>query len=443
VKFLLFASIFLLPFNGLPILSLGLIGKQGAFYALVPLLLLWILRAFLSNRNRITVDKRFFKLACLLLSWVCLSFTFNSQLIAESSYLGRVGTTRFIEQLLQLTFGIVVAMAIADQVKSKDDYIDLIGVIRSCLLFVLIFGCIQALGYGYGGALLDLQVAVGSLILPDTVVAANVDAGGRIHSVSQEPSMLSGYLVAVAPFVISFSVKRRQFLLPVFIALVLLATASRIGYVVFFLQMFILLVFYRRKSISIYKAMTFTPFFLIITLVIMQTPAGEIVRSLFTIEDLGSNATRYAGLVSGVLVWLDNSAIFGVGLGQYGYYAAEYMPDWGLITHETQAVFAGEKWPYTHNMYITLLTEIGVVGLFLFSLMLIGILNSINSLLRENIDFDEDIKLIGYSSFVSLFGTMLTLLSREPLSNFNLWMSVGLALMFMSVARRSMIRCES
>lgn len=438
MKFLLFLSIFLLPFNSLPVSSFGLIGKQGAFYALVPYTLFFTVRTFISPRNFLKVDKGFFLLALLLLFWVSISFIYNSQVMVESSYLGRFGIIRFIEQLLQLVFGLVVTVAIADQVRSKRDYMELIGLIRFCLVFVLIFGLIQALGYKLGGFFLDLQITLGSLILPDGLVANNYESGGRIHSVSQEPSMLSGYLVALAPFIIAFSLKKRQLLLPALIVLVLAASESRTGYVVFFLQMCILMIFYRRRSLSIYKMLTFAPIILLISFLFMLTSGGDVVLSLFSIEELGSNATRYAGLVSGILVWFDNSILLGVGLGQYGFYAADYMPEWGLITHETQAVFGGDKWPYTHNMLITLLCEIGIVGVILFLFMVCHLLISINSFLRKNIEIDEDISLIGYASFVSLFGTLLTLFTREPLSNFNLWISIGFALMFLGVARRSL-----
>lgn len=438
MKFLLFLSIFLLPFNGLPVVSFGLIAKQGAFYALMPFTLLSIVLTFIYPRNFLKVNKGFMLLALLLLCWVFISFLYNSQLIVESSYLDRLGTTRFIEQLIQLVFGLMVAVAIANQVRTKKDYMQLIGVIRFCVVFVLIFGFMQALGYKLGGFFLDLQITMGSLILPDGLVASNYELGGRLHSVSQEPSMLSGFLITLAPFIISFSLKKRRVLLPGLIVLALLASGSRMGYLVFFLQMCILMIFYRRQSLSALKIITFAPVILFLSFLLMLTPAGDVVISLFTITELGSNATRYAGLVSGVLLWLDNSLLFGVGLGQYGFYAADYMPDWGLITHETLAEFGGDKWPYTHNMYITLLAEIGLVGLILFVSMFLSVLISINSFLKKNIKIDDDVKLIGYSSFVSLFGTLLTLFSREPLSNFNLWISIGLALMFLSVARRSL-----
>lgn len=248
--------------------------------------------------------------------------------------------------------------------------------------------------------------------------------------------MLAGYLAFISPFIICSELSKKKYLFIIFITALVVFTMARTAYMIYFVQLIIIMACHKYRYFSIRKLLKLFPYITFLSAIILMTPLVNVILSLFTLDQIGSNATRYSGLYAAIQVFLNNNLALGVGLGQFGFFASDYMPLWGLVTHETQAVFNSEKWPYSHNLFATLLAEIGIVGFLIFASFFAVFFQSVNNSLKIS-NLDIDLHYFGIASCTSLVGIFLSLLSREPISNLNIWFCLGFAMVFLSISRRS------
>lgn len=433
---LLYLAIFLLPFNGLPVDFIGIIGKQASIYFFLPFTLLYIVKIFFVNKAAYGLDKKFFILVFILFLIITLSFLINKDSILGSYYLNMSGFRRFIEQFLQLFFGITLSVTLANYILEEKKLSKIIKVARSIIILFCLYGIFQYLSNKVGGITISMRMLFESLILPSEGVLDRIENGKGIYSFSQEPSMLAAFFICLAPFVLSFEIDKRKYLLSFLVFLVLILSYSRIGYLVAIMQIILFLVFTRYGYLSISRFLRHSLIIFSIIGIIIITPLINVIASLFTIEEIGSNITRYGIAYSAVMVFLDNNLFLGVGLGQYGFYGIEFIPDWGIYTNETQDIINQKRWPFTHNLFLTFLAETGIFGLISITALLTYPLVRINKILKNNQKISIKLRLFGVSSYVSLFGTILSLLSREPISNLYIWFSLGMALVFINQAKK-------
>jgi hypothetical protein len=96
----------------------------------------------------------------------------------------------------------------------------------------------------------------------------------------------------------------------------------------------------------------------LIWVVLHQNPA---TRSI-------SNISRSVGMLTGSTVWAQNP-LFGVGLGQYGFHFRSAVPSWGLGSFEISRYFRDDQYnllaglPPSFSMFTRVAAELGSIGL--------------------------------------------------------------------------------
>lgn len=432
---LVLATLLLLPFNALPIYFFGSISSEGAFYPLLGLIMLVSILT-IKNGRFIVFDRTIMGIMFFILVFSLVTFVFNYSSIKGASYMGRYGLIRYVEQFFQLLLGFLVAYSIAYSIKSDKHLFNIIKFSVIVMSLVILFGFFQAFAYYIGSIFYSVHSYIGSLLFHEGI-PERMSAMGRIHSVSQEPSLLSMYVAVVCPYIIGYAVKTKRLYHIFFMMVILGLSFSRTGYVVFFLLSFLMFMMFRFGYLNISKFIYAIPvLFLLITLVLF-TPLLHVFLSLLDVGDNGSNAARYAAVFSAVSLWLDNNIWFGVGLGQTGFHSAEYLPTWGFISAEIQDVANGERWPFIHNLLIKILVENGIVGICIWIALFSTVLLKLNRINRKNYKVKDPNAWIGHSAFASIVACILIMFNRELLSNMNIWVSLGLALAYIKLRNKN------
>ena len=432
--YLLLASLILLPFNALPLYALGSISSEGSTYTLL-LLALYLAINIIFTGKLYYLDKRIFYLFVALLCFSLFVGLYNYGVISSSYYMGRYGVVRFLEQLFQLLFGIIITYAISFTIDSEYKLYKVIQFLAYVMLGYTLFGVFQFVAYNFGGIISSIHDFIGNIIFHNGIID-KMQGAGRIHSVSQEPSLLSMYMAVIGPFVLFYSLKTNRYYLIFLMLFVLFVSYSRIGYVIFLTIIILSVILSRFGHISFGKIFYSIPLVLLLFVIIVLSPAIDVFLSLFDTTQSGSNAARYAASVAAILLWLDNNIWLGIGLGQAGFQLPDYIPVWGFISGEIQDVANGDRWPFMHNLLVKMLVENGIIGLVIWLSIFAVLLLKVNKIITLKKKMDDPNIWIGQAIFISLICGFLIMFNRELISNMNIWVCLGLATSYLRINHR-------
>lgn len=444
--FFLFITLFALPFNSLPIDKFGQLSHEGAFYPLFILVLIFcfqFIRDMVIKHEIVIHNKALVVLIILFCIYAVYILVFNYYDISENVYMGKFGIRRFIFQYLQLLFGFLVVFSIASTIYAKGQFETIVRFINIVVMLFILFAVFQFLAYEFQGVFLDLYKIVGKTIYHEGIIEWALERRHALHSVTQEPSFLSMYLSVMAPFVIARSIMRKKYVLLAFLTLVIIMSNSRTGYMIYTLELLLFFYFYKYHVIKLKYVLLMSLFAFIFMLMILATPLSEIYFSLFDLEDNTSNAARYAAGYSSLMLWWNNNIFFGIGLGQTGFNSIQYLPDWGFISGDVHDTVNEKRWPPIHNMFIKLLVEVGLIGFTLFLSIYMYILHQTYKIISYKYIKNLEVDLLGYAVIVSLVCSFLILFNRELLSNFNIWVTWGLALAYITINKREITHAKT
>ncbi len=223
--------------------------------------------------------------------------------------------------------------------------------IRRCLLALLSAGVLVALYGIYQNFFASVQTT-----WQDTSMFADIQ--GRVVSTLENPNVLAEYLIMLLPTAIACALlaqKPRQRLVMLFVSGVLGAclifTWSRGAWLGFLIAMMLFLLMYSKKILVIglfgVLAIPFLPFIL----------PDSITNRFLSIGNLGDTSTSYrVHIWEGVLNMLGDHFLGGIGVGSEAF--AEIYPRYALSGIETA--------PHSHNLYLQITAETGILGIFLF-----------------------------------------------------------------------------
>ena len=192
-----------------------------------------------------------------------------------------------------------------------------------------------------------------------------VDKGRRAAATFLDPNIFARFLDIVIILLVVFRLKKIHIIKPQYMdisillcGIALLLTISRQGWFILFITMFLVSFYMDKKNRKI----------LIIGLLILSVISAFILVSLLETREQGLElydiGTR-AGLLLGGLLMFTGSPIYGIGAG--GFQAVmierylEFLP-WGINSATI-----------SHTYVMTILAELGVIGITIFILMLIFI----------------------------------------------------------------------
>ena len=188
------------------------------------------------------------------------------------------------------------------------------------------------------------------------------DIGGRVTSFFSNPNILAVYLLLFFPpslwAIVSTKSKGRLCVFytttAIFTALCILFTWSRGAWLGFFLECLLFLLFYSKKS---RRATLFLPLPLLLSIPVLPQ---NVQNRLFSIGDLGESSIRYR-----LQTWQGTCQMFahhpvGIGVGEWA---------WRII-YPHYAVSGTSRVMHSHNIFLQFATELGIVGLVVFLLLI-------------------------------------------------------------------------
>jgi O-antigen ligase len=440
---MMFQKIFLLalialPFNDLPYFYsiFGELSGEGAFYFLLIIIFLGII-VFLSKEYlKIPRHKSFYILLALLV-YFYISGLVNFPHIINAYFFGRTGTSKYVLQMVVFLFGISISIIVYNL--SRRGLIDFIIFRRYVMISAIIVGA-----YGFIEILWNLNVPLASdfFYVLNPLIHTEKQGyfwAGQIRSVTGEPSWFGMYAAFIFPWLVSYLFTEKNYPIYIFIVayflLLIFLSQSRAAYGLIFGQIVILGFFYwklQKRSvlrIVLYSCLVLIIFFMSSSLTakfdVLSRMESGFVASLTDIEKDWSNITRFASQIAAFKIALDHP-VFGIGLGQYGFYMHEYIPAWAMISGEIRELLRGAAWPPVHGLFARIAAEGGFPALALWLALWFSLSWSIWKILKNDSQIGHKVDWLAMALLTSMLGVFGCGLNIDSLRFPGYWISMGL-----------------
>lgn len=440
ITVLFVASIIIIPFDNIPYFDnlLGELSVKASVYPfliIIPIIFLYTMKSkklYLKNTMEV-------KMLAIYFLWVCISIGINFSSILNNSFKGRSGIQKLILQLMVLAFLLLISYSSNVIITVKN--IGLLKLRKYICLSLISVGI-----YGFIELLNILNIIDFSYVIAKTSYFIQTYFRGEVYpkgirSVTGEVSYFGMYCAFILPWIMSYiytektSKKKILFaLINVYILILIVFSKSRTAYAITFLQIFLysvcILIFKTSKQnkkivISMISGIMIM-FFIINNTVISKVKTDVNSVSKMSISSLTkslsdknnmSNVARSGMQRSAIQMGLDN-AIIGIGLGQYGFYAQEYLDEKAMTSHEVQrwASEENDAWPPAFSLFSRIIAEQGIVGIVIWISILIYMIFSMIRQLRRN---RNDI--LGISLLVSFIGVVISWFNADMFSMISFW----------------------
>lgn len=401
-------SLFLVSFDDLPYMPmLGGLGKRASIYAFSLLIALCIF-IFIKSKKIFFINTLENYLILAFYSSCLFSIVINFSSISESLFKGQSGFKRVIIQLASITL-LLFALYAIQFIVSK--YELSIFTIRKyiCLSFIPvgIVATLQLLAllklFDFSFIISKISYIVNSSLRGDLY-------GSRIRGVAAEASYLGMYCAFIFPWFFSYLITAKKKTTKLFygaISVLILAlvvgTKSRTAIILTLLDIlvigFLIMLFYKNVRAKILSSITLAimivflfNFSSLMDLIINRptTPENSVVETpsntvnnyevgglITSISDtnIDSNIARSSMQKAAINIGLDNP-ILGVGLGQFGFYVNDYLPEGAKENSFEVRNWIDNTvsvWPPVHSIYHRIFAEEGLVGLILYFAFIVSI----------------------------------------------------------------------
>lgn len=394
-------AIVLIPFDSLPYMKsiLGELGVRGPVYAFIPIFI--IIFIYFIYKRRIYFNWNIEKvLLALFLLWTVISAALNINNIINSEFKGRGGLEKLILQVMVV--GFMVAIMYATQFIFELNKISL-KTIRRCIFISFIFvGAYSVLEILQIYGIVNVEGILKNISYYIHYLTRGELYGDRIRSITGEASFLGMYTAFAYPWIVSYILTEKKLTKKIFYGLVTIymiflvyLTKSRAAYAIamgeMVLILFGILIFDKKKFnkiliiiiiiVSMASISSFNKLNMYINNIRQQNAqedgkteiidngynidmsVGDVVQSLNS-KTNHSNIARL-GLQKSALNIGKANPIIGVGLGQFGFYADEYIEDEARVSFEIQRWMNPEEvdfWPPAFALIPRIVAEQGFIG---------------------------------------------------------------------------------
>jgi len=249
----------------------------------------------------------------------------------------------------------------------------------------------------------------------------------RVQSTAYEPLYFANYLLLpIALLMVLFfsgkgTLKNTWLLLLLALGLVnLVLTVSRGGYLALFALLFVISLYYYKKIFTVKNLIIIIISGFVVGWVVLR--ALGIGGDFFTLDKFSEHVTnafygasydeRVDTFERAIEAWRDHPW-FGVGFGGFGPYTAEhpeYVPEDG--------------WRIVNNQFLEILAENGVIGLFLYLMVLLFLF--VRSLRAIRIARDNYLRAVMIALLATLIGIIVQYQTFSTLYIMHIWFVIGL-----------------
>jgi hypothetical protein len=149
---------------------------------------------------------------------------------------------------------------------------------------------------------------------------------------------------------------------------------------------------------------------------------AESVEEFIIENSAGARAAYSAGAMGAY----EKSPIAGVGLGASGFYIYDNLPDWAMTTVPEiarQMSPQNRLYPNPKNMYVRLLAETGLIGLFIFLAFLFSVLGDALIALKSD---RVIMRYLGIAGLFSWLAVALYNVTQDSFATPNTWINFGI-----------------
>jgi O-antigen ligase len=449
------AALLTLPvtsFRWFPFLGEGTLVRPLSLYPLALLLPVLLLQISKHGQRRTYWSNAFIALGAFVL-FVFTATSFGTLLdvipLRGQEYFGRA-----IRALVTLLIGLVFFICAVWMNRDESEFRFSVRWIMAGLCLTIVWSGLQAVTF-YTGLLDKEMVTHWQLAFSmRELVRTN-----RISAFAYEPAWLAGQLATLfIPFLFAsvltnFHITRFKWLEPLLLAfslLILLATYSRGGLLTTIAAAGLTLLFFGREALhSLWiwfiqgfraRARDMLLRFVIIAAVLgILTGAflflgqknffrrlWEIDATSFSEYIVDINAGARGAYSAGAFAAYQEHPWAGVGLGASGFYIYQNLPDWSLTTVPEiakQLTPDNRLFPNPKNLYVRLLAETGLLGLFLFMAFQFHILGDTLSLYTLKQPWTRFAAIAGVFAWLAISFYNFT---QDSLTTPNIWLVLGM-----------------
>lgn len=448
---LFFIGLFFIPFNEFEGLSfLGEYKNEAATYFFLSAFLLVLTDNLLEKRLYFPLGNRLVHILFLFLLCTVLSTLINYETVVQNYYKQTSGVSRYLRQTISLLLSSLVFTYtfwnVFRGISLRSLFLKIRTVLLYSLLFVFVYGCIEIMIVFYGQSRL---LPVLHLFDYFPFVNTNIFSNRKgISSVTYEIPSLGNYLITIAGFMFSYiitSTKKRRFI-PTFMVLMLMFYSdSRTALVLVSLQFVVFgLVLlhhleYRKNILAFVKLSALG----IVLLLVFNSKAviskvEERVDRLNFAKNLTtdvSNKSRFGMQEASLNVFKDHP-VWGVGLGQDTYHKIKYYPYWSTQNnYEFKYFYKNQRdpsFPSAYNLYTRLLSELGLVGVSVFVLLIAMCFFSAVKLWKYSVAEDQFMPII---LMVCFFGLAVNWMQTDFFRQYGFWLCLMLLIKAQSELR--------
>lgn len=449
MNYLLCLSIMILPLNFVPWFSniLGELGEKGSLY---PFYLMIILMFFLTLQTKklyIIKDKTI----QLLITFYIITFTsiiFNIVNILNNVFKGRTGVEKLTTQSTILLLMIVVFyISYYTLLTNKIGFKKIRKLVLVSFIICGIYSLTEILTLS---GLIDFSNIIKSVSnIVHLYNRGEVYTRG-IRSLSGEASAFGLYLSFALPWIFSYIFTERKsykyMLIFIYLFILAMLTKSRFTLVVINLQIVVFLYLYiikmktnRNKGSVAIKCST--------VILIGIVTVGGVYSSIgkdqfgFSVEKFSiknvlesltddknySNIARFGMMKSALKMGIENP-ILGVGLGQFGFYANEYVDNKSRESSEIVRWLDDnqDRWPPTFSIYLRILAEQGILALITWIYLWVSITKRVYKKWKNMQDDYEGICII-----VTILGMLISSFNMDTYAYIPYWLIISLSIIYL------------
>ena len=450
-------SIVLIPFDSLPYMKgvLGELGVRGPVYTFIPIFI--VIFIYFIYKKKIYFKWNLEKvLLVIFITWTAISASININTIIHNEFKERNGLEKLILQIMVLAFMVLIMYATEYIVSLNNISLKTIRkYILISFIFVSLYSFLEILQV-YG--ILNVENILRKISYYIHYLNRGNLYGDRIRSITGEASFLGMYVAFAYPWVVSYILTEKRYtkkilygIVVLYMLLLVYLTKSRVAYAVtmgeMVLILFGILLFDRKKLnkvliviITICSMLSINSFNTLNSYIMsirqqqgstdeviddgynIDMSVGDVVQSLNS-KTNHSNIARLGLQKSAINMGMDNP-IIGIGLGQFGFYADQYIEEDARISFEIQRWTNPEEvdfWPPAFALIPRIVAEQGFVGAAIFiAFLLVTMIKFFVKYVKANENTMEIL------TMVSLIGVIVSTFNADTYGLPKLWILLGI-----------------
>lgn len=439
IEFFFYLGLFFFSFNQVEVMPfLGEYIKEfGAIFFFLGFFLM-LFEILITKKINFPFKNVLFRLILIFYLFTFISIIINYDTVQENFFKRISGFNRFTRQLISLSIPIFIFIPFFWRVYKNWSIEKIFYTTRRCffisLLFCTFYSFWEVLYYYFGISQASKVLDVLSLL---PFLSRTYISGGRIAAFTYEAPALAIYLITISGWMFSYILTEKKGIikiLPTFLVLILtFFSGSRTGlFVIFLLFIFFIILLYKKNIFRIQIKIFIISFFSLSILIgitksdKIKNAINEKIESFDFVNNLKSsvsNRTRIGMQYASLEVFKENP-FFGVGYGQQAFHTRFYYPRWSKKdNYEFSEFYLNKKipsFPPGFNLYLRILTEMGLFGLFIWIMILFySIFLCIKLYKRSN---NQLSKTLIISIFISLMGLYINWLQIDTFRMYGVWL---------------------